>query len=77
MRINLALPERRVFKVDLYPKTYFPLFIVNANLELIVSPDFFPFLETAATGAVVGAADILKKKQGNKEIKGLGFSAER
>jgi hypothetical protein len=31
MITNLALPERKDFKVDLYPNVTFPLFITNAN----------------------------------------------
>lgn len=41
MMTNLALPWRSVFRVCLYPKTYFPLFITRARRELIFSILFF------------------------------------
>jgi hypothetical protein len=41
MRMSLAFPWRRVFKVDLYPRLYLPLFMTKAKRELMVSVDFF------------------------------------
>ena len=45
MMTSLALPERRAFRVDLYPSTYFPDFITSAKRELMESePVFLVFL---------------------------------
>lgn len=41
MMTTLALPCRSVFRVCLYPRTYFPDFITKASLELMFSMLFF------------------------------------
>lgn len=51
MITSLAFPDRRVFKVLLYPKVTFPLFMTSAKRELIDSAVFFDFL--VAAGAIV------------------------
>ena len=43
MMTNLALPDRRVLRVDLYPKVTFPDFITSARRELMESAVFFAF----------------------------------
>ena len=41
MMTSFALPLLKVFRVCLYPKTYLPLFITGASLELMFSRVFF------------------------------------
>ena len=48
MMTSLALPERRVLRVDLYPKVTFPDFITSARRELMESAVFLDFF-----GAIV------------------------
>ena len=38
---NLAYPDLSALRVDLYPKTYFPLFMTRDNLLLMFSPEVF------------------------------------
>ena len=38
---SFALPCLIIFRVCLYPNTYFPLFITSWSLELMDSSDFF------------------------------------
>lgn len=44
MMTSLAFPERRVLRVDLYPRVTFPDFITSARRELMESAVFFAFL---------------------------------
>lgn len=54
VRAARTLPLRRVLSVVLYPSVYLPLFITSARRELMLSADFFCFLEMGATvGAIV------------------------
>ena len=41
---SLHLPWRSVFRVDLKPRVYLPLFITSARRELMLSMAFFVFL---------------------------------
>lgn len=52
---NFALPCLIIFRVCLYPRTYFPLFITSWSLELIDSSDFFVFFAATISGLSVGA----------------------
>lgn len=52
MMTSLAFPERRVLRVDLYPKVTFPDFITSARRELMESAVFLAFLVGAIVAVV-------------------------
>lgn len=74
MMTSLAFPERRVLRVDLYPRTYLPDFITSARRELMDSePVFLTFLVGAAFRQLLDFSAWLSRREENIPISALPF----